>query len=343
MFLSDEATKIPLRPAASQIGATDWEVLSHFWYPVAIAAEIADHPAKASLLDVDLVLFRDEKDQVAIALDRCPHRFIRLSSGQVRDGQIECPFHGLRFDGTGQCRHIPSLGRSAKLPQRYAVRTFPARERYGLIWTCLGDPAAHDIPFLPEFADMPAADITFAPVSDWAISAPRQIENFFDLSHLPFVHASTLGGNQDSPLKPGRIEQAADAVTLHAEYSESDGAGGHHLAYYTYRIVLPFVIDFQVRYADETRKPLISCDIASPVSAHVSRVFQLHKVEGGPTAGAALVNMLEAVNAEDRAILAELAFADLPLGQAHEIHLPVDNIAHSYRAGLRALGLGKAG
>lgn len=343
MFIPIGAPAEPIRPATSQIAASDWDILAGFWYAVAIAEDVKDAPVKARLLDVELLLFRGHNGAIILGLDRCPHRHVRLSAGRMVNGQIECPFHGMRFGEGGRCQYVPALGRTARLPDNYRMTTFPAEERYGLVWTCLGDPHRHAIPDLPTMGDIDPAEITFGPVIDWPISAPRQIENFIDLAHLPFVHARTLGGDPDRALKPGRIEQTEDGIILHAEYLEQGADGKDKPGRYRYRVVLPFTIDFQVTYPDHPGERLVSSDIATPVSAHVSRVFQLHRVDGGRTAGRKLVEMLEVVNSEDRAMLAELTISDLPLEMNREIHLPVDNVANAYRARLRELGLGRGG
>ena len=74
------------------------------------------------------------------APDRCPHRGTRLSLGRVCDGQIECPYHGWRFDGAGRCAHP----RAARL--HAAGLTRPGHdtlsEAHGLLWLHLQDDAA---------------------------------------------------------------------------------------------------------------------------------------------------------------------------------------------------------
>lgn len=342
MFVPVEAPAESLRPASSGISENDWAVLSDFWYAVARSEDVGSTPHRAKLLDVELVLFRDEADRVAISLDRCPHRHVRLSSGQVIEGQIECPFHGLRFDGAGQCRFVPALGREAKLPASYSVQTFPVQEKYGLVWTCLGDGTRNALPHLPMFDDLDPSKITYGAVNVWPIAAPRQIENFFDLAHLPFVHARTLGGDPHQAIQPGRIEQQDDGIIQHAQYVEGGPDGASRLGQYRYRVVLPFTIDFQVNYPEHPEDKLISSDIATPVSAHSCLVFQMHRVEGGRAAGQPLVDMLEIVNSEDRTVLSELTLPDMPLVMNREIHLPVDRISDAYRKRLRELGLGRS-
>ena len=33
--------------------------------------------------------------------DRCPHRLVPLSAGRIVGDQVECAYHGYRFDATG--------------------------------------------------------------------------------------------------------------------------------------------------------------------------------------------------------------------------------------------------
>jgi vanillate O-demethylase monooxygenase subunit len=334
------APSADLRPETSLISPNDWAVLADHWYPVAIASALAPQQVlKATLLDVELVLFRGADGQASAVLDMCPHRGVRLSIGEVVDGQIVCPFHGLRFDATGRCTHVPALGATSRLPPSYQVRRFPVREHVGLLWTCVGDAEKHGLPRYPKLEDAPPGEVGILEVLDWPVSAARQIENFFDLAHLPFVHANTLGGNPDAPLKPGRIEQSDDAVTLHARYIET--SHGEKPCLYTYRVVLPFSIEFQVQGEDDPDYLLRSADIASPVSARSCRVFQLLRYGADAAARDGLAAGLGVVNGEDIHVLSAMRQPDLPLDQRHEIHLPVDNISHAYRARLKGMGLGR--
>ena len=53
-------------------------------------------------------LWRDSGGRIRAVEDRCPHRLYPLSTGEIRGDDIECGYHGLRFDGTGRCTHIPA-------------------------------------------------------------------------------------------------------------------------------------------------------------------------------------------------------------------------------------------
>ncbi|WP_437880418.1 Rieske 2Fe-2S domain-containing protein [Pseudomonas sp. LRF_L74] len=328
-----------LRPAGSAISPSDWSILSNHWYPVAIARELLDAPLAVTLLDVDLVLFRGTDGSASAAIDACPHRHVRLSIGKVVDGQIVCPFHGLHFNQDGRCTYVPALGPRNNLPPSYKVRTFEVRERYGLLWTCIGEQPLEDVPLLPLIAKVPADELDYLAPEIWPVSAARQVENFIDIAHLPYVHAATLGGDQAAPIKPGRIEQQPDGVLMRANYVETNH-GIRHCAY-TYRVVLPFAIEFKVEVEGDADFMLESCDLPSPISAHQCKVFQILRYGGSREERAAMCGGLAMVNREDMVVLGAMRIPDLPLDQHHEIHLPVDNISNAYRGRLRDLGLGR--
>lgn len=344
MFLPVDTHALPLRPASSALSQNDWDVLSRFWYPVAVAREITSKPVKARLLDVEMVLFRSGAG-ITAALDRCPHRWVRLSAGKVQDGNIVCAFHGLSFDGTGQCTGIPALGRAAKLPANYRLSTFRVAERYGMVWVCLSDSSEESIPSFPCLEGYHESAIAFAAVWQWPLSAARQIENFFDLAHLPFIHASTLGGDPFARLTPPQIEERQDCLVFRAKYVETVGVPEPTEFDFTYQVFPPFAVDFSTDVKGEPR--LRSVNIASPESAHTCRVFQLMAmgrpgetfpqpfVFADPKEGPGPINQ------QDIDIMKELAIQDMPLSPKLEIHLPVDNVSGAYRNRLKALGLGR--
>lgn len=166
------------------------DLLEHMWFPVARAEDIGlDRPFGAELLDRRLVVFRNA-DGIAVAADRCAHRGGRLSDGQMVDGVLQCPYHGWRWDREGHCVLVPSqpgAHPSATLESR------PAKERFGLVWTSLGDPLLEP-PSIPEM-DRPADGWETAS-GEWfdVRCGLRSItENFRDSSHFAFVHRETFG------------------------------------------------------------------------------------------------------------------------------------------------------
>jgi 3-phenylpropionate/trans-cinnamate dioxygenase ferredoxin subunit len=55
--------------------------------------------------------------------DRCSHEDYPLSDGEMENGQLECVYHGARFD--------VRTGKPTRLPAVRPVRTFPVEIRDG--------------------------------------------------------------------------------------------------------------------------------------------------------------------------------------------------------------------
>lgn len=162
------------------------------WYVAAYSDElVAGSPRAVTLLEDPIVLFRG-KDGAPIALeDRCVHRSLPLSAGRVRDGIIECGYHGMQFDCSGRCVRIP--GQSA-IPEAARVRRYPVVEQDSFIWVWMGAPDAADRARITPFPTrrLPGWQETKLHAR---IECNYQlvIDNLLDLSHLSFVHASTVG------------------------------------------------------------------------------------------------------------------------------------------------------
>ena len=120
------------------------------WYVVARTAEVgADTVLGRRILGDPIVLFRCGDDTVGVLQDRCSHRLARLSQGKVVNGTLQCGYHGARFANDGSCVEFPG---QEKVLQGASVRSYPVRERYGLIWVWPGDPAlSQDEHSIPDF------------------------------------------------------------------------------------------------------------------------------------------------------------------------------------------------
>lgn len=163
---------------------------ANLWVPLLPADRLPPGAPRAlTVAGERLVLFRDADGAPRALPDRCRHRGVALSLGRVENGQITCPFHGWRFDGTGQCRHVP-WNPDARL-SRLGLPTFPVREVAGLIWLFTGA-EPQDEPQAPEALLRPGIRLT-AQDFVWNAHWTRVMENMLDTPHLPFVHARTIG------------------------------------------------------------------------------------------------------------------------------------------------------
>jgi phenylpropionate dioxygenase-like ring-hydroxylating dioxygenase large terminal subunit len=144
------------------------------------------------LLDLPVVLVRDQDDEVFALQDRCPHRFAPLSRGLLEGGQVVCGYHGVGFDRQGQCARNPH-GPPVK---SLAVRSYPLRESHRALWIWMGDPALADGARIPPLDFLSAApDTAFSQgYLNGAGHYQLYVDNILDLTHADYLHPTTLGG-----------------------------------------------------------------------------------------------------------------------------------------------------
>jgi phenylpropionate dioxygenase-like ring-hydroxylating dioxygenase large terminal subunit len=160
--------------------------LKNFWYIAARSSEVKSRPRAAQVFGEHMVLFRNSNGQVSALLDRCAHRNTALSTGRVRGDCIECPYHGWRYDRSGSCTAIPSLGDNAQLPG-IRVKAFACMEQDGFVWVCPGETPNDAKPFsFPHLHD--AGWSTFRMQTRFPASVEACLENFLDCPHTVFVH-----------------------------------------------------------------------------------------------------------------------------------------------------------
>src|SRR5580704_15680294 len=163
--------------------------LREAWYYAAAGRQLRRGRVLARVMLGEPVLIGRDRDGAVFALrDICPHRGMPLSAGHFDGREIECCYHGWRFDTRGRCTLIPSLvpGQSFT-PGQIRTRLYPAREVQGNIWVFFGeDPAAApDIPVLEGF-DGRAPDLVES--VRFAAAIDHAVIGLMDPAHGPFVH-----------------------------------------------------------------------------------------------------------------------------------------------------------
>ena len=159
------------------------------WYVAAMSREIAGEPLARTVLDTPLALFRAADGSAAAILDICPHRFAPFSMGKIVNGRLQCPYHGLEFQGDGRCGHNPH-GKGAT-PSALRVRALPIVERDSLIWVWTGDPAQADASKIPNFDCLvDPARVTVRGHSRVECNYRLLVDNLMDLGHSQYVHGA---------------------------------------------------------------------------------------------------------------------------------------------------------
>ena len=188
--------------------------LRNSWYVAAWGNEVGRLTLmRRILLGEPVVLYRRADGKPVALEDRCCHRHAPLSAGRVRGDNVECGYHGFIYDPSGRCVKIPAQD---TIPANARVRSYPVVERYRFIWIWMGDPALADDSLIEDFhwLDDPA----------WRYRGERLelrgnylllVENLCDLTHLPFVHVSTLSATAIPPKEgPAEMRREGNAVVV---------------------------------------------------------------------------------------------------------------------------------
>ncbi|MBT5048264.1 MAG: aromatic ring-hydroxylating dioxygenase subunit alpha [Rhodospirillaceae bacterium] len=165
--------------------------LRNRWYVAAWARELDDGPVGRTIMDEPIAFFRAKDGKVAALEDACAHRFMPLSLGTVEDGCLQCPYHGLRYDSAGACVHVPG---QTQVPPGARVKSYPVAEKWRYVWIWMGDAAQADEALIPDYHWND--DPEWVSVGDYFYvkgSYRLLIDNLLDLSHVAYVHATTLG------------------------------------------------------------------------------------------------------------------------------------------------------
>src|SRR5262249_13716888 len=133
--------------------------------------------------------------------DRCPHRFVRMSMGKRIGDTIQCGYHGLRFGAQGELVEKPNDKDNHNL--KACLRSYPAIERYGVIWIWMGKPELADPASIPEFSCMSdKAHFTAMPgYSHIKANYELIVDNLLDLSHVHYLHPDIHAGSDFATFK----------------------------------------------------------------------------------------------------------------------------------------------
>ncbi|WP_311200064.1 Rieske 2Fe-2S domain-containing protein [Leisingera sp. M527] len=114
--------------------------LRNCWYVAGRSEDFGRELTALTMLEEQIVIYRDTKGAAIALEDACPHRKLPLSRGTIEGDHVVCGYHGLTFDCTGECVIAPT--QLDNPPRRAAVQSYPAEDRWGFLWLWMGDPEA---------------------------------------------------------------------------------------------------------------------------------------------------------------------------------------------------------
>lgn len=199
------------------------DVFRCYWIPALLAEELPEPdcaPVRVELLSEKLIAFRDTDGRLGLMDEFCAHRRVSLWFGRNEESGLRCPYHGWKFDVTGQCVDVPS--EEPSFCKKIRLTAYSLVEKGGILWAYMGDPERK--PDLPEF--------------DFANVRPEQrfvskrlqecnwlqsMEGGIDSSHVSFLHSGAL---ESDPLFKGAGGNKYNLGDMKPVFEVVDGPGG---------------------------------------------------------------------------------------------------------------------
>ena len=323
----------------------DLAALRTCWHPVAFGAELTDGPSHTDLLGEPLVIWRGADGQPRANLDLCVHRGTALSLGWVSGDELVCPYHGWRYRADGRCVAIPQLADPGRVPGQ---GPHPGVPLPGTLRPGLGGPGRTPLAAArgPGAGNGGWAVLTAGPYR-WHCDAARQVENFTDLGHFPWVHPGLLG-DPDRPVVP-RHEVRTEEHVLHYTITRPEAANSDDFPVFgneqaaperisRYELHLPYTIALRLGWGGE--RGMVYFFAAQPVSADdcagyvvLGRNYNLDQPDR------VLQEFEDTIFGQDQRVVESQRPERVPFDLAAELHLKFDAVAVAYRKAMRGCGL----
>lgn len=252
--------------------------LPDVWYVACRTGRLGRSPLALTIQGKPLVFFRGSDGRPVAFLDRCPHRNVPLSMGTVVNGELQCAYHGWRFDLHGSCTAVPGLvGSEVSLRSRCA-ETYACVEQQGFVWVFS---TANVVPATSPFEFPHVGDGRYSTVvREYLVKASVHavVENTLDVPHTAYLH----GGLFRTAKKSNVIDVV---VRRHGTFAEAEFIGepapkglvgrllapGGGVTEHVDRFLLPSIA--QVEYRLGARSHFIATSAHTPVTDTETRVF----------------------------------------------------------------------
>jgi len=183
------------------------ELFRRYWLPILLSWELPqpDGPqVRVKCLGERMIAFRDTNGRLGLIDEFCAHRGVSLYFGRNEECGLRCPYHGWKYDVTGQCVEVPSEPAESGYCQKIKLKSYPLHEQGGVIWVYMG-PAGEQPP-LPEFEFATVApEQTYTSKRSQECNWLQAMEGGIDSSHVSFLHSGAL--NTDPLFKGSKGNQ----------------------------------------------------------------------------------------------------------------------------------------
>ena len=108
-----------------------------YWLPALLAEQLPENdcpPVRVKLLSERLLAFRDSEGRYGLIDEFCAHRGVSLWFGRNEEGGLRCPYHGWKYDTTGQCVDVPSEPAESGYCRKIKLTSYPLVKRGDVLW-----------------------------------------------------------------------------------------------------------------------------------------------------------------------------------------------------------------
>ena len=257
------------------------------WYVACASRELGKKkPLSCQILGVPVALWRTSSGAPAAVLDRCPHRNVPLSMGRVEQGQLECRYHGWRFDCDGKLKAVPGLPivdedavvAQAREGGHRCVDSYRVVERDGFIWVWLSrrDPTTTLFPQPLRLTQLDGDGYVHIRQSMRVGGTLHStLENILDVPHTAFLHGGLFRTAEKKHEIEAIVQRRRDGVE--AEFvgePRPSGVVGRVLSpsggvmRHWDRFLLPSTAQVEYRLGDENH--VMVTTLCTPVSETVT-------------------------------------------------------------------------
>ena len=199
-----------------------------YWVPALLAEELPENecpPVRVKLFSERLLAFRDTDGKYGLIDEFCAHRGVSLWFGRNEEHGLRCPYHGWKYDTTGQCIDVPSEPMESGFCKKIKLKSYPLVKIGPVLWTYMGP--SEKQPPLPEW------EFSLVPPEQSFISKRLQESNWLQAmegginsSHVSFLHRGDLGSD---PLFKGAKGNQYNLSDMQPHFEVVEQPGGLYI------------------------------------------------------------------------------------------------------------------
>jgi len=201
------------------------DLFRRYWIPALMASELPEAdcpPVRVQLLSERMIAFRDSSGALGLTDEFCAHRGVSLWFGRNEENGLRCPYHGWKYDVTGQCVEVPSEPAESGYCGKIKLKAYPLVERGGILWTYMGPPELQ--PALPEYEfNMVGPKRRFISKRHQECNFLQAMEGGIDSSHVSFLHSGAL---ERDPLFRGAKGNKYNLQDFQVKFEVVESEGG---------------------------------------------------------------------------------------------------------------------